>query len=90
MLRQLTLALLKGLLDLLQVREMADVAGDALGSGSQGGEGIRDPQVDLAGVGLGRDGVYAGKPCFLWEPRAELAPLHHPSSPPPLFSLKRV
>ena len=44
---------------------MADVAGDALGGRAEGGEGVGDAQVDLAGVGLGGDGVDAAEARFL-------------------------
>lgn len=44
---------------------MTDVAGDALGRGAEGREGVGDAQVDLAGVGLGGDGVDAAEAGFL-------------------------
>ena len=57
--------LLERLLHLLQVRQVADVAGDALRGRAEGGESVGDAQVDLAGVGLGGDGVDAAEACFL-------------------------
>lgn len=57
--------LLEGLLDLLQVRKVTNVTSDALGGGAEGGEGVGDAQVDLAGVGLGGNGVDAAEASFL-------------------------
>ena len=57
--------LLERLLDLLEVGQVADVAGDALGGGAEGGEGVGYAQVDLAGVGLRGDGVDVAEAGFL-------------------------
>lgn len=57
--------LLKGLLHLLEVGQVADVTGDALRCRAEGGEGVGYAQVDLAGVGLGGDGVDTTETSFL-------------------------
>lgn len=51
------LVLLERLLDLLQVREQADVGRDLVRGRAERGERAEDVDVDLARVGLSGDGV---------------------------------
>lgn len=59
------LALLKGLLHLLQVGEMSDVRADTLSRGAQSADGVCDAEVDLSCVRLSGDGIGGRKSCLL-------------------------
>lgn len=54
---------------------MANITSDLLRRGTETSNGIGDDQVDLAGVGLGRDVVAAGEAEFLAEELVELITL---------------
>ena len=73
--RAANLALLERLLHLLEVGQVADVAANALGRGAEGADSVGHAQVDLAGVGLGRNGVGRGKTGLLAEDLVELLDL---------------
>ena len=65
------LVLLKRLLDLLQVCQQPQVRGHFVRGCAQTREGLEDVDVDLAGVGLGRDGVCVWEPAEFSDARIE-------------------
>jgi hypothetical protein len=61
------LALLKGLLHLLQVGQVANIRADALGCSTQGANRVGNAEVDFPCVGLSGNGVGRGEAGFLAE-----------------------
>ena len=69
------LVLLKWLLDLFQVCQQPQVRGHLVRGCTQTREGLEDVDVDLAGIGLGRNGVRVWEPAEFGDARIELLDL---------------